>query len=84
MLNQEYDDPKLKWEMIKIAVKNYTLKFSARQAKAERNELAALEKKLKYTEENLNNSLFSDSTQDHIIKLQNDIQDVMERKTRRQ
>ena len=45
-LAQEYNSQCDKWEIIKLQIRNFTLKFAARKNKATKNKLAALEKKL--------------------------------------
>ena len=83
-LNQEYATQKLRWEMVKLSVRNSTLQYSARKKKARDNTLTALQKKLKFTQEKLPNlpQTLLDSTDAQIGLLQRDINALMTQKAK--
>ena len=73
----EYQDVKQRWEMIKMKVRSVSIQFCAREAKSQRNQLAALEKKLILLETKLakNESLFNDYNQ-QIALVKSDIEQI--------
>ena len=71
---------KQKWELIKLAIRNYTLKYAARKQKSMNNKLNALEKKLKEEQKLHERSLFIYS-ENHTLHLKQDINEIVEYKT---
>ena len=71
-----YDDVFLRWEMIKMEVRGYALKFGARRKKSNNQQIRALTKKLGDLEKELSNTenskLFTD-TELQINKVKNDL-----------
>ena len=81
-LAQKHKEARTSWELLKLAIRNFTLKYAARKKKAQTNELAALEKILKYKEETLHvqsHSMFSDKEQ-RILRLKQSTGEIMEQK----
>ena len=73
---------KQKWELIKLAVRNYTLKYAARKQKSLNNKLNILEKKLKEEEHKLHEVSIFDDSEEQILQLKQDINEIIEYKTK--
>ena len=72
-----------KWEYIKMTIRGFMIKYTARKKKSQINILNALERKIKNAEQDLveGSKLFSkQEIMDHIVKLQNDRQEIIEYK----
>ena len=81
---QPSKDIRPKWELIKLAIRNYTLKYAARKQKSDNAKLAILERKLKESEAMLHQvSIFCD-IYNHIMGLRSEINQIMSKKTKMQ
>ena len=85
-LSQDLDSLKLKWEMIKMAVRGSTIQFSSRKNKSKRNKTAVLERKVKMLENELSanyvkNSLFND-TYEQLRLVNHELQEIVADKTK--
>ena len=79
---QPYKYMKQKWELIKLSIRNTTLKYAARKQKSMNNKLLVLEKKLSDNVKLLHqNSIFQD-VEEHNLRLRQEINEIMEYKTR--
>ena len=66
---QPMDSIKKKWEVLKLSIRNYTLKYAAMKQKSVNNKLGALECKLKEPEEKLHQVSIVMDLEDHILGL---------------
>ena len=81
-LAQPTKDPKQKWELIKLTIRNTALKYSARKHKAMKNKLAVLERKLKENENKYSQRTIFDNLETQNLRLKQEISEIMEYKTR--
>ena len=79
---QDYQNVKTKWEVIKLAIRGYTLKYSARKAKSKRNQLAVLERKLKLLDNGTRITLWLNNIEQQKALIIRDINELVEEKTR--
>ena len=80
-INQPAQNFKTKWELIKLVIRNMTLKYSARKNKSINQQLAVLERKIKTAEEQLHlHTVFNDAEQ-HFVRLKNDYNNLLAFKT---
>ena len=68
-----YKDIRDHWEVMKIDIAGSSIQYAARKKKAENNELAALEKKLKFWENERDESGYFNNQERHILNLRRDI-----------
>ena len=66
-LAQDSSDKQTKWEVLKLTIKSFTLKFVARKQKAKTNELMALERKLKQVENQVHVRSVFDDVEEQIL-----------------
>ena len=71
-----------KWELIKLEIRNVTLKFAARRQKSNRNKLEVLEKKIQTLEAELLQEcpLFSD-TETQLMRVKSEYNELIKQKT---
>ena len=74
-LDQNYKSKKLKWEMLKMAVRASSIQFASHRQKGRKNKLAALEKKLK-SQKDTTPELGWDYTTTHIRNLKSEIEEL--------
>ena len=79
--NEQYNDAVLKWEMIKLKVRGETIKFTAQKAKARKNKLEVLERKLKYYSDFDTPDFLSDDNFEQIQLIKKDIAEILNYKT---
>ena len=75
---QDNNDPELRWEMIKLNTRGYSIKYSARKKKSKNNELEVTNRKLKQTIEKQCENIFHNTKeiQNRIAMLQKEIEDI--------
>ena len=82
-LAQDYDSYKNHWEIIKLAIRNSTLQFSARKSKSNKNKIAILERQLRKLENELASSqLLFEDTEQQILLVKQELRDLIKQRTR--
>ena len=79
---QYNSDSIMRWEMIKLNVRGESLRYSANKAKARKNKLNALEKKLAYHMDFDTPDFLLDDNHDQIKTIQKDIDDLLTYQTK--
>ena len=71
-----------KWEVLKLSIRNYTLKHATRKTNSNNNKLMALEKKLKMVQDTLHTQTIFTESETQIISIKKEINDLIEVITR--
>lgn len=83
-LATEYDSQVLKWEMLKMEVRRFSMYYSAEKKKAKQLELLALEKRQVELESQLDAEVINSDQEKHILlaKIKADIETIQEERTK--
>ena len=82
-LAQEYKTKRMKWEMVKLAVRGSTIQYSARVQKSDKNKIEVLQRKVKQMQDKLQNipTILIDSNIAQIKALQKEINEILNKKS---